>query len=690
MMNTHVTSSNIMEMNTMNANVTTNTTEVNMNNNELNNNENKAPNMNNNKNNNTNPNPNPNNNENKELNMNAENSTENKELNMNAENSTDITNTKESTMNIENSTDITNTKETTMNNENSTDITNTKETTMNIENSTDITNIKESTMNIENSTDITNTKETTMNIENSTDITTEMSTTENKEHAFRIKGKGSLEVNPGYFSSKCVKKHGLVFFKGNGWFEWTKDGWAPLRKSILQSRIRDLLKNKVESYCNSAEMNAKSKSQTPFMPAYELVNTGNINEILRMMTIDCDRGDTLPQLDPDVVPLQNGVLRWNDKKQDFVFGKYTQKDLIFSRLDAVYDPKAESELFQKKLAEILPNEDDRRVVQEYMGAALFPENRTRKFMLFQGEGGCGKSLLVKLLTGIMTLDRTFDLDFRALRANYAFSALTTQTLLTASEAISEAFCQSAGIEFVKKAVGGDFFATSQKYRNEKYDHYGFYSFIIVSNNEMRFKYDSRGDEFKDRLIPILFNEHIENPDKTLADKLLMDHRSAILNWLLDGARRVRKNNWNIQLTDDQISRRDRIVEATRGVEIFVKNHVVESAGKNFRTSKAYELFTRLHKTAGYEYLPEDTFRKRLAKTMGMEFGATPSNTIPVEEFQEEYDSNSKTKKVKVKTARGYRGFKLVDPNAKKTAQKTAEKTQQAINTTNNEGINSHE
>lgn len=363
------------------------------------------------------------------------------------------------------------------------------------------------------------------------------------------------------------------------------------------------------------------------------------------------------------------MLRWNAKKQDFDFGKYSQKDLIFSRLGAVYDPKAESELFQKKLAEILPNVDDRRVVQEYMGAALFSENRTRKFMLFLGEGGCGKSLLVKLLTAIMTLDRTFDLDFRALRGNYAFSALTTQTLLTASEAISEAFCQSAGIEFVKKAVGGDFFATAQKYRNEKFDHYGFYSFIIVSNNEMRFKYDSRGDEFKDRLIPILFNEHIENPDKTLADKLLADHRSAVLNWLVDGARRVRKNNWNIQLTDDQISRRDRIVEATRGVEIFVKNHIAESAGKYFRTGDAYELFTRLHKSAGYEYLTEDAFRKRLAKTMAFEYGATASNTIPLPHND--------------KTVRGYRGFKLVDPNAKKPSKKTAEVPQQATATNNN-------
>ena len=494
--------------------------------------------------------------------------------------------------------------------------------------------------------------------------------------AFILKGKSHLELNPSYFVGYVMHSDDWVFFRAHGWYEWINNGWKKMRRSMLQSRIRELIKKTVVSYSNAAKSNPQSKSQVTAIPAFEQVNSGNINEILRLLSIDCDRGDTLPPLDTDVIPLQNGVLRWNAKKQDFDFGNYTPDDLVFSRLDAVYDPKAESELFQKKLAEILPNEDDRRVVQEYMGAALFSENRTRKFMLFQGEGGCGKSLLVKLLTGIMTLDRTFDLDFRALRANYAFSALTTQTLLTASEAISEAFCQSAGIEFVKKAVGGDFFATAQKYRNEKFGHYGFYSFIIVSNNELRFKYDSRGDEFKDRLIPILFNTHIKNPDKTLADKLLADHRSAILNWMIDGARRVRKNNWNIQLTDDQISRRDRIVEATRGVEIFVKNHVVESTGKFFRTGDAYELFTRLHKTAGYEYLPEDAFRKRLARTMGMEHGAAASNTIPA--------SNGKT-------VRGYRGFKLIDPNIKKHSPKNTEESHPATETNStNERIETNE
>lgn len=440
--------------------------------------------------------------------------------------------------------------------------------------------------------------------------------------AFTPKGKNGQAIGPRYFAAKILKKHGLIHFSRDGWFEWTPDGWLPARPCVIKSRIGDLLLDEVRAYSHSKKSAfSLLKPKATSTPAYDLVNTKSINEIMGMIAIMCDRGDTLPSLDPDVIPVQNGILRWNAETQNFVFQKkYTPDDLIFTKLNAVYDDKAESKFFQKKLEEILPDPEDRRVVQEYMGAALFPENRTRKFLLLQGEGGCGKSLIVKLVTDILTLDRTFDLDFRALRGNYAFSALTTQTLMTASEAVSEAFCQSAGIEFVKKAVGGDFFATQRKYDNENYAHYGFYSLTVVSNNKLLFKYDSRGDEFKDRLLLIHFANHIDNPDKTLGDTLLRDHRSAILNWLLKGAMQVRLNNWDIALTPTQISRRDRLVEATKGIDLFVKNHIKEAPGCFFTTEDACREYTYLHRAAGFELLDEQIFYKRFSRAMAEAFG----------------------------------------------------------------------
>ena len=294
--------------------------------------------------------------------------------NTNEENSmnTNTNDNKENTMNTNDN------KETTMNN-NTTNEENAMTNTTNEENTMNTTTNEKNTMN-------NNVKEKNKMKKSNSDADI---VTANGD-AFRIKGKGSLEVNPGYFAAKIVKKYGLVFFRANGWFEWTKDGWTPARRCIIQSRIRDLLKKKVSSF----RMPSSSKSQAPTMSAFEQVNTGNINEILRLITIDCDRGDTLPQLDPDVIPLQNRILRWNAEKKDFDSAPYTQDDLIFSRLNAEYAPEADQTFFLGKLTEILPDAEDRRVVQEYMGAALFAENRTRKFTLFQGEGGCGKSLLV--------------------------------------------------------------------------------------------------------------------------------------------------------------------------------------------------------------------------------------------------------------------------------------------------------
>ena len=457
------------------------------------------------------------------------------------------------------------------------------------------------------------------------------------------KGKNAIEINPRYFAAKMIKIYNLIFIKETGWNEWSPVGWGPVSEYILQSRIADLLQDEIRANFKSQKKSPLlpqrplaifngvplSPGAAPSTPAYDLINTRNIVEILRTMKYMCDRGDKLPPLDPDVIPVQNGILRWNAIAGDFVFqDHYTPNDLVFTRLNAVYDSNADQDYFLTKLVEILPDPEDRRVVQEYMGAALFPENRTRKFLLLQGEGGCGKSLLVKLLTAILTLDRTFDLDFRSLSGNYAFSALTSQTLLTASEAVSDAFCRSAGIEFVKKAVGGDFFQTRQKYRNKKVDHHGFYSLIAVSNNKLRFKYDGRGDEFKDRLLPIHFAHHIDNPDKTLVDTLLTWHRSAILAWLIAGAKQVRRNNWQIELTPAQISRRDRLVEATKGVDLFVKNHIKEAPGCFFTAEDAYREYTDLHRSAGFELLDEPVFYKRFARAMAEAFGHVACKNLP--------------------------------------------------------------
>ena len=442
------------------------------------------------------------------------------------------------------------------------------------------------------------------------------------------KGKTGLAINPRYFAARVIGQQGLVFFNDGGWYEWSADRWMPRRECELWSRISDVLDQEVRAYSTSPKPTFTLKLPKPTVPAFDLVNTSNINEIMRTMKYMCNRGDKLPPLDPDVIPVKNGLLRWNADTQDFDFRAYTSDDMIFHTLDVVYDPEAKSALFDKVLSEIVSEPEDRRVIQHYLGSALSSENRTKKFMTFTGVSNSGKSMLLEVFTKIMTPKRIFDLDPKTLSGNYGLSPLTTQTLITVFEAGKDAFCNPFLIELFKKASGGDPFKSNRKNSNEQVEHVGLYSILFTSNYNQRFMYEGDGGEFANRLLPILFTKPIENPDLTLGDTLKRDHRPAIFNWLLDGARYVRRNNWNISLSPEQKVRRDRLIQATRGIDLFVKNYIVAAPSHHITTEEAYKAYDYLYRVAGFEFLDITTFQKRFSDAMTKKFGYIHAKNLP--------------------------------------------------------------
>ena len=97
-----------------------------------------------------------------------------------------------------------------------------------------------------------------------------------KQPAFIMNSKNKIEVFPDYFVAKIVKRYGLIHFSRDGWYEWSRKGWKPARKCIIQARIRDLLKETISDFCGGTT------------PVCNVVNTANINEILRMLNLECD------------------------------------------------------------------------------------------------------------------------------------------------------------------------------------------------------------------------------------------------------------------------------------------------------------------------------------------------------------------------------------------------------------------
>ena len=444
---------------------------------------------------------------------------------------------------------------------------------------------------------------------------------------FPTEGRRNPRVNPIFFAAAFQQDTQVKYFHDVGWLKMENGRWHSTSSTAIKIAIRDLILRLMRSTSKSC---------------FSQITPGLLHEIMQMVQLE-NGAERFPPLDPDIIPVTNGILYWEPVSQELKFRDYNQEDIILDSLTVSYIPNAPAPLFEEKIREIIPDADDRRVVQDYLGASLFPANRTRKFLLFQGEGGCGKSLLVLLLSRLLGPTRVFDLNFKHISSTFGFSDLTTQTLLTASEAISGGLCSSGG-ELVKKITGGDYFQTAQKFQNDRVKHFGTFSLVLVTNNKMRIKFEGKGQEWKDRMLPILFHHHIpeEKQDRTLVDRLLTEEGSGILNWILDGARHVRNSNWRIELTATQKVRRDKLVDEIRSMDMFVCNYIRRSAGNEFSSRSAYATYIRHQRDLGLEFLEEAAFYKRFAKSMGTEYNAVGCNSIHGQKI------------------RGYKGFGLLD------------------------------
>ena len=262
-------------------------------------------------------------------------------------------------------------------------------------------------------------------------------------------------------------------------------------------------------------------------------------------------------------------------------------------------------------------------------------------MLCLGEGGCGKTILSLFMVKVLGAERALELNIGNVKNPYEFSGLKQQTLLTAPEAVSKALCTD-GAEWVKKLVGGDFFQTQQKFRNTRVDHFGHFSLIVMSNHRLRFRYEGRGDEWRDRVIPLFFDQHIstERRNLDLISELFDAEGPGIFNWFLEGARRVRRNNWRITLSPVQRDRIERLLALSNPMTVFVQNHIRLCAGRSFASAEAFAKYVDVREAVGLPNLSREAFFKQLALAMTEVYQAVGVNSLPGKQ-------------------RGYRGFELV-------------------------------
>jgi len=312
-----------------------------------------------------------------------------------------------------------------------------------------------------------------------------------------------------------------------GWLVWTGTHWTrdddgarvlglaseALTRSYLEQAIADP-ENRREWIAAARSVESRSR----IAAALEFVKG-----TLRAQPDEFDQHPELLNTPSGVVDLRTGVVLPH------------RPELRFTHItNAPYDPTATAPRWERFVAEVLPDPDERAFVQKLFGYALRGDNRERLFVVLWGTGKNGKSAFCNALAAALgsysaeTPPETF-LANRSERVRNDLARLVGVRLAMASESESGARLDEAA---VKLMTGNDRLAVRFLFR-EYFEYVPQFLPLLRTNHKPQVK--GLDQAIWDRLVLIPFRQRFERGDPALGEQLRAE-AAGILRWLVEGYR----------------------------------------------------------------------------------------------------------------------------------------------------------
>lgn len=201
--------------------------------------------------------------------------------------------------------------------------------------------------------------------------------------------------------------------------------------------------------------------------------------------------------------------------------------------DIEYDPTAECPRFEKYLADWLPDQSVRMVVQEYLGYCLIPNTNYRKALFLYGRGKNGKSMLIEFLQDFFG-SHSATLSYDGLFTRFGPSQLKDK-LVNIFDDTTVSFTKETSI--AKNLIAGG--TISAEFKGRDMFHFQNVARLIFSSQETPRTSDN-SIAWRDRWFFIRFPNEFRpsNRIKTEIQNALNEEKAGIFNWMLIGLRRL--------------------------------------------------------------------------------------------------------------------------------------------------------
>ncbi|MBR5414195.1 MAG: hypothetical protein IK114_14390 [Fibrobacter sp.] len=230
----------------------------------------------------------------------------------------------------------------------------------------------------------------------------------------------------------------------------------------------------------------------------------------------------------------NGVLNVNTMEWSEGFNP---QRIVTEYLDYAYDGYAQCPLWDKFLKEIMPDECQRLVLQEFFGMVYLDRSgfSVEKFALFVGKGANGKSVIFEVMkrvigeANVTTLDSVQLSDEKMLpyvkgaRLNFSPDMASQKDFSSALKALASG----------QDVTGRKIYGEAEKIKCPP---------LCFAMNELP-RFRDVTDAFFRRILLFTFEVQIppHRQDKRLVERICSSDRPGIMNWILDGRFRLMRN-----------------------------------------------------------------------------------------------------------------------------------------------------
>ena len=340
-----------------------------------------------------------------------------------------------------------------------------------------------------------------------------------------------------------------------------------------------------------------------------------VNEVVYQLKsgsmVSRDRIDS----EANCIPLRNVILNLETLEAE----KFDPERIFTYKLPVWYDPDAECPNFMAFIKDICEGQEEEiPFLQEWSGYMLYPAYPNLISLWITGPTHTGKTTLIKIWQKLLGIENVLNEDLVTFdRKGFELANLYGKLANFSGEITTNKAISPTTFQLI---TGQDNISTHIKYRQETLNFTSHAKIVVYGNMLPKIPADfANADSYWIRIRPLLLkNQHVDGADREILNELTTKEEiSGVLNWALEGLKRIKENKWKFTKTREEEENRFIIMLASNPILAFFNRYCERDRDATTPIDEIYEAYLGFCDKYEIEEKGEDQFNKELIEVSGV-------------------------------------------------------------------------